>query len=105
MKIGCPNGEAEAAITSTTTEKATTTSASPTFTPFDCEADSRMWVRGWSDGKKDWCCRHTGKGCPTTTTPVSFTCEPVSNWESAWSDVKKEWCCRHQQTGCAGKSI
>mmetsp|Transcript_55565 Transcript_55565/g.129344 ORF Transcript_55565/g.129344 Transcript_55565/m.129344 type:complete len:179 (+) Transcript_55565:50-586(+) len=30
---------------------------------FDCSADLDSWWRSWSGDKKQWCCKHEGKGC------------------------------------------
>lgn len=38
-------------------------SESNAVSPFDCAAGFVEWQVGWSVGKKDWCCRHSGKGC------------------------------------------
>lgn len=33
---------------------------------YDCAAGYAAWERSWSDGKKDWCCRHSRRGCPAS---------------------------------------
>jgi len=56
---------------------------------------------GWSDLKKQYCCKHEGKGCPTTTTECSWDCkEGFHNWKAGWSDAKKQYCCKHEGKGC-----
>merc|ERR1712127_804056 len=32
--------------------------------PYNCADGFANWVVGWSVGKKEWCCRVHGKGCP-----------------------------------------
>mmetsp|Transcript_40508 Transcript_40508/g.101766 ORF Transcript_40508/g.101766 Transcript_40508/m.101766 type:complete len:321 (-) Transcript_40508:183-1145(-) len=31
--------------------------------PFDCSAGFSNWQKGWSVGKKSWCCQNENKGC------------------------------------------
>lgn len=31
--------------------------------PFDCDAGYNNWEKGWSDGKKEWCCENANRGC------------------------------------------
>jgi len=87
-----------------------------TSLPYDCDAGLYHWARGWSEGKKRWCCDHAGRGCPTTTTlcPTYTTTTPVPtlsiapfNCEEGWPDLaaswaleKQEWCCKHYRHGC-----
>merc|ERR1719188_2745208 len=32
--------------------------------PYNCADGWSNWQAGWSVGKKEWCCRVHGKGCP-----------------------------------------
>lgn len=62
--------------------------------PFDCDAGLANWEKGWSDPKKEWCCKEKSMGCP-------FDCDAgVDNWEQGWADDKKEFCCEHTNVGC-----
>jgi len=71
---------------------------------YDCAAGLSNWIAGWSDSKKDWCCRHTGAGCgvvPTTTTCPPQDCNAgFSNWQAGWTPEKKAWCCTHENKAC-----
>merc|ERR1711862_577145 len=31
---------------------------------YDCNAAFANWVKGWSEGKKRWCCTYGYKSCP-----------------------------------------
>lgn len=42
---------------------------------YDCAAGFSNWMQGWSDSKKDWCCKRENRGC------VKFHC---SGEASAW---------------------
>merc|ERR1711920_186838 len=87
------------------------------------------WEHGWSQEKKNWCCRRTGRackpfdchdglaahwaeskkvycciqealGCATTTRRLPFDCHfEVNTWD-LWSDEKKAYCCNHGGKGC-----
>jgi hypothetical protein len=90
----------------------------PSQARFDCAAGFAKWKTGWSDAKKDWCCKHelarscafdatTTKTWTTTTTaaqssvPVAFDCQAgYSKWQKGWSDEKKAFCCEHEGMGC-----
>jgi hypothetical protein len=62
--------------------------------PFDCDAGFANWEKGWSEPKKEWCCKEKSMGCP-------FDCDAgVDNWENGWSEDKKEFCCEHTDVGC-----
>jgi hypothetical protein len=50
------------------TRWSSTTGTSTTTLPYDCQSGYANWAQAWSYGKRDWCCRHFSKGCPTTTT-------------------------------------
>lgn len=88
--------------TSSTTQTATSTST--TSPRFDCQAGFRNWQFGWSDEKKTWCCKRTGKTCAilrSTSTP--FNCVVgLKHWETTWSVPHKVWCCRNFGKGCEG---
>lgn len=65
---------------------------------FDCNADyilcNHCIALRWSLAKRRFCCRTTGRGCPTTTTQLFFDCSAgVALWKTGWSDTKKDWCC------------
>merc|ERR1712232_1147674 len=67
---------------------------------YDCEAGLAKWKKGWSDSKKDWCCKHEKKGCEDP-----FDCEAgLDNWQKGWADKKKTWCCAHKKKGCPEQS-
>jgi len=86
--------------------------------PFDCEAGFSNWEGGWSDAKKDWCCKNKGK--PTCEVagaapgpaaapggpdlPAPFDCDTGhgGNSEEDWSYWKREWCCENAGSGCGG---
>jgi hypothetical protein len=42
---------------------------------YDCQSGKSRWQWGWSDGKKEWCCKHERVGCVTSITlpPVHKT--------------------------------
>mmetsp|Transcript_37944 Transcript_37944/g.95288 ORF Transcript_37944/g.95288 Transcript_37944/m.95288 type:complete len:1714 (+) Transcript_37944:79-5220(+) len=44
---------------------------------FDCKAGVENWRRGWSDGKKTWCCSQQGVGCPDDATSTPLTSWPI----------------------------
>merc|ERR1719491_1723697 len=59
------------------------------------------WEFGWTEEKKHWCCDHTGRGCPETTTHNPFDCKAgFDNWERGWSVEKKLWCCNKAGRAC-----
>lgn len=67
---------------------------------FDCEAGR---ATGWPSDKREWCCKHESRGCPTTTTTTSapYDCHAgLSNFAKGWSKAKKGWCCKHKDLGC-----
>jgi len=74
--------------------------------PYNCADGYANWQAGWSVGKKGWCCRVHGKGCPGTgggcaTTSPPFDCEAgFANWMAGWSVAKKAWCCKSVGKGC-----
>jgi len=35
--------------------------------PFDCDAGLANFKLGWSEEKKEWCCKYKNKGCAITT--------------------------------------
>jgi hypothetical protein len=67
---------------------------------FDCKEGLGKWETGWSNAKKDWCCKN---GDPDT---CKFDCEAgLSNWETGWSKEKKDWCCTHTDDAfCEGSN-
>jgi len=73
--------------------------------PYNCADGFANWVQGWSVGKKAWCCKVHGKGCPTAAggceTSAPYDCNAgFANWMSGWSVAKKAWCCSHGGKGC-----
>ena len=87
---------------------------------YDCNQGFSNWYFGWSDVKKDFCCKTADKGCPHTWhgslhlhthVEVShgvgkdaghiYDCHAgFSNWKQGWSVSKKKWCCSREQRGC-----
>merc|ERR1712125_197285 len=83
------------------------TSPPPAADPYNCADGFENWVVGWSVGKKAWCCRVHGKGCPGQgCAPVGTTSPPYdcnagyANWMAGWSAPKKTWCCQNGGKGC-----
>merc|ERR550532_3138334 len=75
----------------------------PAAPDFDCESGYTNWVVGWSADKKQFCCEHFSRGCPTTTTPCQYDCNAgYSSWVKGWATAKKEYCCSHAGKGCPG---
>jgi len=74
--------------------------------PYNCADGFANWQAGWSVGKKAWCCRVHGKGCPQApggceTTSLPYDCNAgFANWMAGWSVAKKAWCCQHGGKGC-----
>merc|ERR1719343_67146 len=85
--------------------------------PYNCAEGFSNWMAGWSVGKKEWCCRVHGKGCPgqaagcapAAPPPPPAPQGPVDpyncalgyvNWEAGWSLEKKRWCCNEHGKGC-----
>jgi len=74
--------------------------------PYNCADGFSNWVAGWSVGKKAWCCKAHGKGCPPAaggceTTSLPYDCNAgYANWVAGWSVAKKAWCCSHGGKGC-----
>merc|ERR1711860_39465 len=74
----------------------------PTGDPFNCAVDAEST---WGVGKKAWCCRVHGKGCPgqigCATTSKPYDCMAgYANWMAGWSVAKKAWCCQNEGKGC-----
>jgi len=69
---------------------------------YDCDAGFDNWQRGWSIGKKSWCCDHHHKGCAIATTSNRFDClihgQPAT--VNRWTPAHKSWCCHHYGAGC-----
>merc|ERR1712242_471207 len=90
----------------------------PPADPYNCADGFANWVVGWSVGKKEWCCRVHGKGCPgqaagcaPVATSAPYDCNAgFANWMAGWSAPKKDWCCKnagkvaHQQLAAALES-
>lgn len=74
--------------------------------PYNCADGYPNWQAGWSVGKKAWCCRIHGKGCPPQaggcgTTSPPYDCNAgFANWMAGWSVAKKAWCCQNGGKGC-----
>lgn len=80
------------------------TSPRPPPDPYNCAEGYSNWQVGWSIGKKAWCCKVHGKGCPATgcvTTSPPYDCDAgYANWMAGWSIGKKAWCCKNRGKGC-----
>merc|ERR1739842_111944 len=65
--------------------------------PHNCADGFANWVVGWSVGKKEWCCRVHGKGCPgQVAASAPYDCNAgFANWMAGWSAPKKDWCCKN----------
>lgn len=73
--------------------------------PYNCADGYANWQIGWSVGKKAWCCKVHGKGCPgqigCATTSEPYDClAGYANWMAGWSVAKKAWCCTNKGKGC-----
>merc|ERR1712154_474303 len=73
--------------------------------PYNCADGYANWQIGWSVGKKAWCCKVHGKGCPgqigCATTSKPYDClAGYANWMVGWSVGKKAWCCKNEGKGC-----
>merc|ERR1719245_2588360 len=74
--------------------------------PYNCADGFANWQAGWSVGKKEWCCRVHGKGCPNqgggcVTSSKPYDCNAgFANWMAGWSVAKKAWCCSNEGKGC-----
>mmetsp|Transcript_120251 Transcript_120251/g.256650 ORF Transcript_120251/g.256650 Transcript_120251/m.256650 type:complete len:347 (-) Transcript_120251:37-1077(-) len=83
-------------------ETTTTTYLISTSQPYDCAAGYNNWQRGWSIGKKAWCCDHHGLACPPSTSSEPWDCKiqgaPVVI--GTWPLAKKAWCCQHYGAAC-----
>jgi len=58
------------------------TLAEPSLTgklPFDCSKGSGKASKGWSANMKDWCCKHSGRGCPGTAEQASPNFVPATS--------------------------
>lgn len=69
-----------------------------TTLPYDCDAGYVNWECGWSQSKKEWCCKNRVMGCPKE---IPYDCEAgVENLDQGWSIGQKAWCCLHGGHGC-----
>lgn len=82
----------------------------------DCHAGYDNWERGWSAGKKVWCCKRFSRGCSKargqarsvthpTSTQYKFDCSTtpgaaIDKVVESWSDEQREWCCWRVNKGC-----
>merc|ERR1712107_751343 len=62
--------------------------------PYNCADGYANWQAGWTVGKKAWCCKNHGKGCPgqigCATTSKPYDCVAgFANWQAGWSVGKK----------------
>ncbi|CAE8653729.1 unnamed protein product [Polarella glacialis] len=56
--------------------------------PYDCTAGDSNWRKGWSEGKKTWCCDHSGVGCEHASSAL-FDCDAgFSNWALQLSNMR-----------------
>mmetsp|Transcript_939 Transcript_939/g.3022 ORF Transcript_939/g.3022 Transcript_939/m.3022 type:complete len:196 (-) Transcript_939:58-645(-) len=74
---------------------------------FDCKADFLDSVRGWSEPKKEYCCKRHNAFCKGAAERqgvqmnTDFDCaEGWANWANEWSDGKQAWCCTKYGKGC-----
>merc|ERR1712032_1635410 len=89
---------------------------------FDCKMGVQRWKVGWSDAKKEWCCKNEKIGCEFNCAEgmietwktdkadwcclnelvgCGFNCSAgYSKWKSGWSTLKKEYCCKNELLGC-----
>merc|ERR1712231_26507 len=71
------------------------TAPPPPADPYNCADGYANWQAGWSVGKKEWCCRVHGKGCPTDsggcgTTSAPYDCQAgFANWMAGWWQRKR----------------
>lgn len=82
-------------------ELTTSTTASTTNCPDAISSDNPAYcntpIGTWPEEKREYCCKHYGRGCPQK----QFDChEDYHHWKVAWSDKKKEWCCAKHHVGC-----
>jgi len=56
---------------------------------FDCSEGLANWQRGFSEAKKEFCCKHHHVACPLTR----FAC--TSGSPELWSEERTIWCCQH----------
>mmetsp|Transcript_110593 Transcript_110593/g.308062 ORF Transcript_110593/g.308062 Transcript_110593/m.308062 type:complete len:233 (-) Transcript_110593:168-866(-) len=80
----------------------------------DCEAGYSDWSRGWSPGKKIYCCKHYHRGCEGgSTTPRkvkavgqdTFNCEMSEALLEVKPEEHRTWCCWHYGRGCPGTTM
>jgi len=84
-------------VASSSSSRGPTTSSEP----YNCNAGYGNWQKGWSGGKKRWCCEKYDRGCPGTTTRPDYDClAGLARWEDAWPEAKQDWCCKHHGRGC-----
>lgn len=68
----------------------------PGVAAFDCMAEAANWELGWSDAKKEYCCKAIGVACMP-----NFNCQAgATTWMTGWSDAKKKYCCKSVGLGC-----
>jgi len=102
---------------------ATSNSSEPSGGAFDCAEGASNWEAGWSDEKKQWCCKRVSVGCsarpavsekklvtaaaePSGGADNLYDCPQTSDIVIAnWPDDKREWCCRHASVGCPRQSV
>jgi len=71
-------------------------------TYFDCAAGASNWERGWSEQKKEWCCRRKSRGCATQ---IVADAEPHNCMHKAWEEGKAGWCCQNKGRMCLERSF
>lgn len=80
--------------------------SSASMVAYHCEPGEDNELESWPVAKQQWCCRHNGKGCPSTatmTTTKAYDCiDGVQQWQTQWDHAKRTWCCKTSQIGCTG---
>ncbi|CAK0841351.1 unnamed protein product [Prorocentrum cordatum] len=72
--------------------------------PYDCHADFADWETGWTEPRKEWCCKNYGGPCaasaPQGEVQIYDCALDLETWEQSWDPEKKEWCCSSEHVGC-----
>jgi len=73
---------------------------------FNCSSGVRLWRDGWSDEKKEWCCKTTKVGCSSNATSPhgkTYDCNSAGfgGWDALWPQEQRDYCCKAKGIGCA----